>query len=93
MVLHLFHVFENSYFKYHEFNELKMKLKNKTDLIRRIEKFLRNYRIKLNLIGFKKGKETITLTYSVQLPRTIEKELISKSLLELPDVYYLKWID
>ena len=93
MVLHIFHVFEQNYFRHHEYIELQLRILNKPNVINRIEKYLRSNDIKLNLNDFNKGKKSITLVYSIQLSRSIEKEVISKSLLNYSEVFELKWND
>jgi putative Mg2+ transporter-C (MgtC) family protein len=91
MVLQIFDIFERSYFRYYKMIELTLRISNKPKVMDRIEKQLKNYRIKLKLNNFKKTKNSTTLAYMVQLPRSMEKEFISKSLLDFPDVYELTW--
>ncbi|UCH89137.1 MAG: MgtC/SapB family protein [Thermoplasmata archaeon] len=93
LVLHFFHIVEREYFKYDEFNYLKIKIKDKPEVKANLEKLLLRYKIKLELHNFNRGKNKLILLYEVEPPRTLRKDRISNILLQNPDVLEIAWQD
>lgn len=91
IVLHTFHYLEKEYFKYHEYGTLKIKVRYKPATLKNIEQHLKRHKIKISLTNFKRKKEVMTILYSIQMPRSLKKETISKGFIDNKDVMEIEW--